>query len=46
MRIAIEDLQLEQLAVIYPGNRRYALAERVTAVPLEEVAEGEAAIFR
>jgi predicted AAA+ superfamily ATPase len=46
MRIAFEDLQLEQLAVIYPGNRRYALAERVTAVPLEEVAEGEAAIFR
>jgi predicted AAA+ superfamily ATPase len=45
MRIAIDDLQLDQLAVIYPGNRRYSLADRVTAVPLKEVAEGETAIF-
>jgi hypothetical protein len=46
MRLALEDLQLDQLAVIYPGNRRYSLAERVTAVPLEAIAEGEAGVFR
>jgi predicted AAA+ superfamily ATPase len=36
MRIALEDLQLQRIVVIYPGTRRYALAQRVTAVPLEE----------
>ncbi len=34
MRIAKEDLGLDQLYVIYPGDRRYALAEGVEAVPL------------
>lgn len=35
MQAALEDLQLEHLAVIYPGDRPYPLAERVTAIPLE-----------
>ncbi|MEW5988062.1 MAG: DUF4143 domain-containing protein [Chloroflexota bacterium] len=34
MRIALDDLKLDQLVVIYPGERPYPLAERVTAVPL------------
>ena len=34
MRIAIQDLRLERLYVVYPGTRRYAIAERVEAVPL------------
>lgn len=38
MRIALKDLELERLAVIYPGDRRYPLAERVTAVPLNTLA--------
>lgn len=38
MRIALTDLQLEHLVVIYPGERRYPLAERVTAVPLQTLA--------
>ena len=48
IRIALADLDLERVAVIYPGTRRYALAERVEAVPLEALAragrlfEGEA----
>lgn len=38
MRAALEDLKLEHLAVIYPGVLRYPLAEKVTAVPLQDVA--------
>ncbi|MCS6996429.1 MAG: hypothetical protein NZ533_05645, partial [Casimicrobiaceae bacterium] len=38
MRIALEDLGLKHLAVLYPGERRYALERRVTVVPLAELA--------
>jgi len=41
MQIALEDLKLEQLVVLYPGTQRYALSKRVTAVPLAAVAEGD-----
>jgi len=34
MRIALEDLKLERINVIYPGERRYALADNVHVVPL------------
>jgi len=34
MRIAIDDLGLEKLFVIYPGAKSYPLAENVSAVPL------------
>jgi predicted AAA+ superfamily ATPase len=34
MRTAVKDLRLEALYVVYPGPRRYALADRVEAVPL------------
>ena len=30
MRIALEDLHLERIAVVYPGWRRYALTEKQT----------------
>jgi len=40
MRIAMEDLGLERLTVLYPGDLRYELAERVTVVPLAEIVEG------
>lgn len=36
MRIAMEDLELEALYVVYPGNRRYRLSDRIEAVPLAE----------
>jgi predicted AAA+ superfamily ATPase len=45
MRIALRDLKLEHLTVLYPGSRRYALAERITVVPVAAVAEGPDAIF-
>ena len=34
MRIALADLRLEHLIVLYPGARQYSLAARVTVVPL------------
>ena len=39
MRIGLADLGLERIAVIYPGTRRYALADRVETVPLAALAE-------
>jgi len=41
MRVALEDLKLEHIAVIYPGTIRYPLEERVTAVPLQDLADPE-----
>ena len=37
MRIALADLKLDQLLVVYPGERRYPLGDRVEAVPLAEL---------
>jgi uncharacterized protein len=34
MNIAMQDLQLDALYVVYPGERRYALADRMEVVPL------------
>ena len=34
MQIAMRDLGLEALYVVYPGSRRYTLADRIEAVPL------------
>jgi predicted AAA+ superfamily ATPase len=34
MRTAMKDLRLEILYVVYPGPRRYSLADRIEAVPL------------
>ena len=36
IRIALDDLQLGKLWVIYPGQQRYNLHERVTAIPFDE----------
>ncbi|MBI4878817.1 MAG: hypothetical protein HY812_04035 [Planctomycetes bacterium] len=38
MRIALEDLGLDRLAVLYPGERRYALGPRADVVSLAELA--------
>ena len=34
MQIALRDLQLDRLYVVYPGDLRYALDERIEVVPL------------
>ena len=38
MRIAMDDLQLDYLTVIYPGTRPYALAPNIHVVPAQELA--------
>ena len=45
MRIALNDLKLDRLVVVYPGERRYALADGVEVIPLIELvgAEGNTA---
>ena len=39
MRIALSDLELDHLTVLYPGNQRYSLDRRVTVVPLRDIAK-------
>ena len=43
MHIALEDLKLEHLWVVYPGTLRYEIAEKITALPLREI--GGAALW-
>lgn len=38
MRVAMKDLGLKRIAVIYPGGKRYQLADGVQAVPLRDLA--------
>ena len=37
MRIAIEDLKLDSLTVIYPGEKSYALLDKITVMNLKEL---------
>ena len=39
MRVALADLRLDDLIVIYPGDRTYPLAERVRAIPLGAIGD-------
>jgi uncharacterized protein len=49
IRIALEDLKLDRLVVVYPGERRYVLTDRVDVIPLIELADPDgdsAGLFR
>lgn len=37
MNVAIGDLGLQRLYVVYPGEQKYALARKIEAVPLDEL---------
>jgi len=37
MHIAIEDPGLEHLWVLYPGDQKYALDDKITAISLKEI---------
>lgn len=39
MHVALQDLRLDHLWIIYPGNEKYSLHERVDATPLEAVTD-------
>jgi len=41
IRIALEDLGLERIAVIYPGNKRFPLSDNVEAIPLDDLGQGQ-----
>ena len=45
MRIALEDLKLERIAVIYPGKRRYPIHKQVDVVPFDEILGGMKGLF-
>ena len=38
---AVGELKLAVIVVVYPGNKRFAMADRVEAVPLQDLAIGE-----
>lgn len=45
MRIAIEDLQLERLIVLYPGEQAYPLTDGVQVLPIKVLAGGQEEAF-
>ena len=45
LRIALQDLKLERIAVVYPGPQRYTIARNVEAVPLAAIREGMRGLF-
>ncbi|MBI2318105.1 MAG: ATP-binding protein [Betaproteobacteria bacterium] len=45
IRIAMEDLGLERIAVVYPGSQRYVIADGVEAVPIRAICEGMEGLF-
>lgn len=44
IRIALDDLHLERVVIVYPGTKRYTVTDRVEAVPLTWLA-GTAPLF-
>ena len=41
MRIALSDLKLDELLVVYPGDKRYSLGTNVRVVPLPDLISAE-----
>lgn len=46
MHVALEDLKLDHLWVVYPGTLRYPMTEKITALPLREIYQIELKISR
>lgn len=46
IKIALKDLKLEHIAIVYPGKHQYALDKKVTVVPLDAVCGGMKKIFK
>jgi hypothetical protein len=45
MRVALEDLALDRLVIIYPGERRFNLVENVEVVPARDLADNNISLF-
>jgi len=41
MRIALADLTLHMLHVVYPGDKRYSLVDKIDVVPLAQIVDAE-----
>ncbi len=39
IRSALQDLALDSIAIVYPGNKRFRLSDKVEVVPLSAIAE-------
>ena len=46
IRIALDDLKLERIAVMYPGAKRYSLHKRVEVVPFKTITGGMKELFK
>jgi hypothetical protein len=42
MRIALGDLRLDHIVVVFPGERGYALADHIEVVPLADLTDSTA----
>lgn len=45
LKSALQDLKLDRIAVVYPGDKKYFLADRVAAVPFRDVQGGMKSLF-
>ena len=45
MYVAIADLSLDHLWVVYPGKDIYPLTEKIKVLPLQELSEGTETFF-
>ena len=46
MKIALKDIGLKQITVIYPGEKSYKMADNITAVSLREIKTELQRIFK
>ena len=40
MHVALESHELDELGVVYPGDKKFPMADRVVAMPLGEMVQG------
>ncbi len=45
LKSALKDLKLDHIAVVYPGDKKYPLTNRVAAVPFKDVQGGMKSLF-
>ena len=45
MRVALDNLQIDRIAVIYPGKKRYPIHKKIEVIPFAEVKGGMTALF-
>lgn len=45
LRIALEDLNLKRIVIIYPGNKRYAIHKQIDVVPFDNMLGGMSSLF-